>query len=139
MEPLPLLGLVLLVLLALLCAVRLVRWTPPRAPAGGVFGRAARFLAASAVLLLAAAFCPGCRSPLEGGAGARFVEASRAAHDLWQPFVPAYFMADPSLTPFQKEQLVKSFEDWALALALAEDAIRPDMLPAPEVPSGVVR
>lgn len=90
----------------------------------------------AAVLCLLA---PACRSPLEGGAGARFVSASRSAHDLWGERLKGYLAADPELAPLLKDQLVKSVDDWELAIAAAEEAVKPDValpMPVPALPGG---
>lgn len=89
------------------------------------------------VLLLGAVIS--CRSPLEGGPGARFVSASRAAHDLWAGRLKLYIAADPSLDPLLRDQLEKSLDDWTLALEAAEEAIRPDLVGGPELPAAVPR
>lgn len=90
------------------------------------------------LLLLAVALLPlaSCRSPLEGGAGARFVSASRSAHELWGERLKGYLEADASLDPLLREQLVKSVDDWALAIEAAEEAVKPD---AVVLPTGVPR
>jgi hypothetical protein len=49
-----------------------------------------------------------------------FVTASRATHAATAARWRDYVEADPSLSPLMKDQLVKLFQDWDLALIRAE-------------------
>lgn len=90
-------------------------------------------LRALVVLALVLLVGPACRSPLEGGAGAQFVRASRSAHDVFAGRFESYLMADVGLEPLLRAQYLKSLDDWEKAIEAAEEAMRPTMmLPAPD-------